>query len=300
LLAGALGVVAWHQDWIGPREPAASPSTPGPSESSSAPFASTAPASAPSVDEPIASADPADARAELDEVLVPGGDVWVGCHAGDPGCSASADAEVRVQPFFITRHEVRVIDYGRCVVAKACNGKNLQLAGDSAHPEIASAQCNWNQPGHESQPMTCVSYTQAESYCRWSDARMPTEAEWIRAARGDDRRRFPWGDEAASCERTVMRDDAGRACGGDGSWNVETKREDVSPYAVLDLGGNVREWVSNWFDADRSRTVGSERVVKGGSWADDVDELRIGARRGLRPTERSIRVGFRCARPAVR
>jgi formylglycine-generating enzyme required for sulfatase activity len=140
--------------------------------------------------------------------------------------------------------------------------------------------------------MNCVSFAQAESYCRWRSARLPSEAEWVRAARGDDARRLPWGNEPASCDRTVMADADGEGCGRGTSWTAGTRPEDVSAFGALDLGGNLREWVADAADAS-----GATRLVKGGGYADtDPSHLQIDARRASAPSERSSQVGFRCAR----
>jgi formylglycine-generating enzyme required for sulfatase activity len=207
---------------------------------------------------------------------------------------ASTAAESRVAHFYIDRTEVTVRNFASCVVARACSDRRLQGPTVEAPKVPRSASCNWHQVGREDYPMNCVSFPQAESYCRWQNARLPSELEWMRAARGDDLRRFVWGDELPSCDRTVMADADGQGCGRGTSWSAGTRPEDVSPFGALDLAGNLREWVSDWTDATRDA-----RAVKGGSFADDQPaELMVTARRPLPPSERSTRVGFRCARSA--
>jgi iron(II)-dependent oxidoreductase len=128
---------------------------------------------------------------------------------------------------------------------------------------------------------------------------MPTEAEWVRAARGDERRVFPWGDEPASCERTVMTDADGEGCGRGTSYKAGATPEDVGRFAVHDLGGNLREWVSDWYDPASTKSDKRRRVAKGGSWADnDPKSLSVSTRTAFVPTDRSNLLGFRCARSA--
>ncbi|MCA9621866.1 MAG: SUMF1/EgtB/PvdO family nonheme iron enzyme, partial [Myxococcales bacterium] len=295
LAIGAIGVVAivvYAGDalWTPPPMPAALDTPPPPTATATSSASATpAPAPPPALP-PLKTADPAGARSEHDEILVPGGDVWAGCHDGDLACEPR-DPQ-RVQPFYLTRHEITVFAYAACVTAGACSDRDLQLADDGTHPRAPTGQCAWRQPAHESHPLNCVSYAQAESYCRFIGARLPTENEWLLAARGPDHRRYPWGDEAASCARAVMQDDRGRACGERGSHVAGSWPEDVSPSGALDLGGNVREWTASWLDDGQTR-----RIIKGGSWLDDDPQaLRIGTRHALAPAETSVRVGFRCAR----
>jgi iron(II)-dependent oxidoreductase len=244
------------------------------------------------------------------EILVPPGEVVFGCAAHEKCPEQQRGRATYVEPFFLDRLEVTVLDYGKCVLDGACSDRRLQSANETADPRILSSDCNWHQARHERHALNCLSYAQAESYCRHKGSRLPTEAEWMRAARGDDGRAFPWGEERVSCERAVMKDGDGAGCGRHNSWQAGQKREDLSPFGVLDLAGNMREWVSDWYDpgyfaeAPQDNPPGPKsgrlRVIKGGSWGDhDPAELRVVARRGMDPTERSIYVGFRCARSAV-
>ena len=156
--------------------------------------------------------------------------------------------------------------------------------------------------------MNCVSYPQAQGYCEYLGLRLPTEAEWERAARGDDRRIFPWGNQAANCVRAVMADENDHGCGRRTTWPAGAKGNDLSPFGVLDMGGNLREWVADWYGSDFYRTgpafnpvgpdVGSRRVTRGGSWGSPGPKyLRTSARHAQRPDRRSQHVGFRCAGP---
>jgi serine/threonine protein kinase len=298
------GVVLWNVIGAGESSPlpsataTASAKTPQPSPS--VPALPPAPAESATSPVPTSTAPPSPPRP--DEVWIPGGQVQLGCTA--PGCT-DRGPRVWVNGFFLDRREVSVLAYGKCVLAGGCNDRRVQIPVETRNPKLKSPDCNWRQTRRERHPMNCVSWTQADAYCRSLGARLPTEAEWVRAARGDDARAFPWGDVVPSCERAVMADSGGRGCGRKSAWAVGTQALDKSPFGAFDLGGNVREWVLDWFDAKavafapaqnpKGPERGTERVVKGGSWTDTTD-LGIAARQSMNPDERSVSVGFRCAR----
>jgi serine/threonine-protein kinase len=280
----AYGVVG-RRSSPSPSTPAASPTVaePPPLASSAALVTTSAPPAGPDPSALRARAAEAAALAaerRHNEIFVPG------------GVTQLPAGERDVAPFYLDRQEVTVRRFAECTLARACINRRLQGPTVEAPELPRSASCNWHQVGREDHPMNCVSFAQAESYCRWRSARLPSEAEWVRAARGDDARRLPWGNEPASCDRTVMADADGEGCGRGTSWTAGTRPEDVSAFGALDLGGNLREWVADAADAS-----GATRLVKGGGYADtDPSHLQIDARRASAPSERSSQVGFRCAR----
>ena len=154
---------------------------------------------------------------------------------------------------------------------------------------------------HPDLPVTCVPWHAAVTYCAWTGGRLPTEAEWERAARGSyDRRRYPWVDAPPRC-------DLARSSGcGDGPAPVGTHPAGQSPDGVYDLAGNVAEWVADWYHPRAHRQNPSEnpagpdrgrvRVVRGGSFYDPPSDLRASYRYGLTPAFGYGVVGFRCAR----
>lgn len=199
--------------------------------------------------------------------------------------------EVCLDAYEMDTVEVTNEQYGGCGAAGACRA--------------VVAEAGFDEPG---QPVVGVSWRDAEAFCRWAGKTLPSEAQWERAARGSDDRRYPWG----------TRIDCGAS--NYGAWMeckdvnpgrprvVGTTPRDLSPFGVRDLGGNVREWVRDWYDGGyytrspkrnpEGPDSGSVKVVRGGSWFGYADNLRSAIRDALLPSDRSGLIGFRCARSA--
>ena len=119
------------------------------------------------------------------------------------------------------------------------------MSGVCAPPKDRSA---FDDPQRAQHPVTNVTWSQARAYCQWSNRRLPTEAEWEKAARGTDGRRYPWGDSEEMIKSWLKERDV--RTGSNGTAPVGSLPENVSPYGVFDLIGNVWEWVRDWYAED--------------------------------------------------
>ena len=259
------------------------------------------------------------------QVDVPAGTFWMGCDGvRDTGCEVNGLGGYFDQPyhavdvpaFAIDVFETTVAEYAHCVAAAACTLPEQQ-------PE-----CTWSAGEASNLPLTCVSWEQAGAYCTWRGARLCTESEWEKAARGGcdllpaDQRADcgahqplnPWGDAPATCDVAVMdpNDGSGAGCGAAWPLPVGSRPAGASPYGVHDTVGNVGEWVADCFDASydgapadgsaRTQCVwpqgdwlsGQYRAHRGAGWNQAVWFQR-GAQRGADPPMGTFtNVGIRC------
>lgn len=244
-------------------------------------------------------------RMDFDPVRhVPASSFALGCRAQSEGCEADevATREAVVFDYTMDRTEVSWDDYADCVVEGGCKKINLDrcyvfqpdtgfVEGGGLGTELISGD----------RPVVCATWAQAEQYCQWRGQRLPTEPEWEKAARGTDGRRYPWGDEEPTCTLAHH-----HGCGA-GTTPVGSHPEGASPYGMLDMAGNVWEWTQDWYATDAYERLptrrpptapedGRVKVVRGGSFYDDIDDLRSSYRYGLTPSHGYSTVGFRCAR----
>ncbi len=153
-------------------------------------------------------------------------------------------------------------------------------------------------------PALYVTWPEASEFCRTQGKRLPTEAEWEKAARGESGRLFPWGQQPPAPELAKF-----------GQYHVheipivaavESGEQGRSPYGLHHMAGNAAEWVNDWFGIDyyatmpehnpRGPTSGRYKVVRGGSWKSEPALLRTATRSGASPDRRAATIGFRCAR----
>lgn len=224
-------------------------------------------------------------------VSVPGGDF-------ERGSTVQTDEqpvrEIYVSSFCIDRTEVTAGAYEDCVQGGGCTAASNRFS-----------ECTYGVSGKSDHPINCVDWNQALAYCEWAGKRLPSEAEWEKAARGVDGRTYPWGEDEPDCNYAVM-DDGGWGCGRDETWPVGSKVAGASPYGALDMAGNVHEWVNDRYDSGYYADAplsdpmgplsGSPRVVRGGSWSDVGVSLRAAIRGGFPPDYAFYNLGFRCAR----
>ena len=231
-------------------------------------------------------------------VLVTAGDAWMGDDKGDP--NEGARRKVNIPSFFIDRTEVTNSDYHEFVLdtGRATPGAGVDWAGRWAWADGKP------KPGTEGDPVFLVTWQDADAYCTWAHKRLPSEREWERAARGDDGRRWAWGDEWGQPEtRCNWFDGEGHPDGHAHVAPADSFPEGASPFGVLNMTGNVWEWVADPYverpwEADE---VGTDyRIVRGGSWyTNNWYWMRASFRYFLPADEVSTIYGFRCAADVV-
>jgi len=215
------------------------------------------------------------------------------CRRYDPGCDASWFASeqrefVVLRPYTLDRHEVSVADFA-AFAEKSGYKTTAEERGYSYHRLVKAPGLSWRNPLGEGPPesrdlpVVHVSWSDADAYCRAKGGRLPTEAEWEYAARGDSGRIFPWGDQWGADAAHWGRE------GVTGLAPVDGYERGAAPSGHRNLAGNVAEWTAT--------ATGEERVIRGGSWLEtNPAKLRAAARTAESPDYTGSDLGFRCAR----
>jgi eukaryotic-like serine/threonine-protein kinase len=220
-------------------------------------------------------------------IYIPAGTFRMG--SNDPDVLKSGpEHNVYLDAYWMDRTEVTNAMYLLCVAAGNCTIP----VQESVNPYIRN-------PAYANYPVVYVGWNDAGNYCAWAGRRLPTEAEWEKAARGTDGRTYPWGNEEPTLSLANYGENVRE------SLPADRYPLGASPYGVLNMAGNVREWVNDWFSPIYYRhspaenppgpNKGEVRSLRGGSFLDDERQIRIYNRFGHYPDSSGIDRGFRCA-----
>ncbi len=226
--------------------------------------------------------------------LIPAGEFVMGSPDGQGWPDEHPEHQVSMKAFYLDVYEVSNALYEKFLEAKGRMYPNywdqLELA---VHGEL---------------PVVGVDWHDAEAYCTWAGKRLPTEAEWEYAARGAERREFPWGTAEPTEERANFGQRWSPKFYKDRLKPVQRYEDGRTPSGIQNLGGNVMEWVADWHDETyyehsppaqpKGPEKGSMKIVRGGSWNFAAEYMRGASRLKFPPRHRAADIGIRCARDA--
>ena len=229
----------------------------------------------------------------MEMVSIPSGEFPMGADDTDSDAGAVEKPQhwLYLSPYWIDKTEITNAMYQQCV-----------QAGDCQPPGKLNSKTRlayYNDSQYRDYPVIFVSWEDASAYCHWADRRLPSEAEWEKAARGTDSWLYPWGDAPADFRKANFNNLAGDTT------RVASYPAGASPFGALDMAGNVAEWVADWY-GDGYYTAspyknppgpksGEFRMLRGGSWFNSANALRTTFRLWNYPSLRSETIGFRCA-----
>jgi eukaryotic-like serine/threonine-protein kinase len=257
--------------------------------------------------------------------LIPAGQFYMGSDAKDARENEKPTHNVMLDAFCFDTFEVTAGNYRDCSDNGACRRVKAEVnwnnITDKQH-DAYTPLCNIDADDRKDHPMNCITWVDADTYCRKKEKRLPTEAEWEYATRGPDGRVYPWGDEdpttahlnacdkdcadwakKAGVEVLVLFDN--KSDGYSGTSPVGKFPKGRSRFGPWDVVGNVWEWVADWEGsynaAEKKNPVGpgsgEKRVLRGGAWnGADKSWLRPSYRYATEPGTRSPGIGFRCAK----
>jgi formylglycine-generating enzyme required for sulfatase activity len=258
------------------------------------PSATLSPSATPSMNASVSSSEigstwvrPADG---MIMVYVPEGDFTMG---GTNASWVKPVHKVTLDAYWIDQTEVTNAMYEKCVQAGACQNPGVTKS--------LTRQTYYGDPQYDSYPVIMVRWDDADAYCTWAGARLPTEAEWEKAARGPDGNSWPWVYYSTSNHLENYNNNYGDTKA------VGSYPDGVSPYGALDMAGNVAEYVSDWWSDTYNNSpafnpqgpsTGQYKIYRGGSYADPDYMTKPSWRNSSDPLAGSWNIGFRCAASA--
>ncbi len=243
-------------------------------------------------------------------VYVPAGQFLMGCSDDlyAQGCDGDTHPihGVYVDAFYIDKLEVTNAQYRACVAAGVCPPPLAVNSNTRPH--------YYDNPAYDDFPVINVDWNRANIYCHWVGKRLPTEAEWEKAARGTDLREYPWGNTPPSCD--IINFTEGTEWPNEHPCVEDTVRvgsypQNASPYGALDMAGNVSEWVSDFYlkpyyqdspywnpQGPPAEETKGEHLLRGGSWHEKARSVTTVVRLDESETYHYLQIGFRCAKSA--
>ncbi len=242
--------------------------------------------------EPTAEAAKFPGKDGAEMVFIPAGSFIMGTDDVNALTSSRPAHEVTLRDYWIDRYEVSNAQYAACVKAKYC----------SEPKEISSGTRNdyYKSEDYANYPVIHINHYQAAAYCEWAGKRLPTEAEWEKAARGEQGFLYPWGNDLPD----EIPAQINRFQSGDTA-PVDSFPEGASPYGVFNMEGNVWEWTADQFDEFWYSSSPSDNpkasfgindfVIRGFSWAYPFSRYEITIRNAFYSLNHTYDLGFRCA-----
>ena len=231
-------------------------------------------------------------------VLIPAGEFQMG------RAKTTVDDEKGMRPLILRDdrpvHAVKLNAYWMDA-KEVSHAEYAKFVASAGHP----APRHWMQgempPERADHPVYNVDWHDAKAYCEWAGKRLPTEAEWERAARGGlEGKEYPWGDEGVNPERARYNTPLGPG---------PTGKLPKNGFGLHDMAGGVSEWTADWFDRtyyERSPAEnpkgpeeGLYKIIRGGAWSDSPARLKVHFRNWVRPDQKTPNIGFRCVKDAA-
>ncbi len=240
----------------------------------------------------------------LDWILIPSGEFSMGTDGEEGQADERPKHKVFLDAFYIAKYETSNIQYHTFLEAtdhrlpeNCCDSKYNLWLEHKVPDDVGNL------------PVVNISWDDAAVFCKWNGGRLPSEAEWEKAARGTDERLYPWGNEPVSRERANYSSASVRFWDGLGTLDKVTQGSfGRSPYGVYQMAGNLWEWTQDWYEEayyaksapknPLSSSAGTMRVIRGGSWRNTSDALRASNRNKHIPDSRVLYIGIRCAKDA--
>jgi formylglycine-generating enzyme required for sulfatase activity len=221
-------------------------------------------------------------------VLIPAGEFWMGSPDGVGSADEHPRHKVSLSAFYLDKFHVSAEEYAVCVKAGNCSVLRT------------SELCNYGVAARGKDPINCVTWDEAEAYCKSVGKRLPTEAEWEKAARGGTGMKWSFGAGVKS-----LGGYAWYGANSGGSTHPVGMRN-PNQYGLYDMAGNAWQWVADWYDAHYYQKSPAEhpegplsgryRVLRGGSWKNQANSTRVAIRYWVDPELNSDDIGFRCAK----